>query len=161
MYNMAEFKLDKKDRAIIRALEENGRAMIKDISKKTGIPRDSVNYRIRKLVGQKVIKGFVPVCDTLKMGYPIYSWVTMQLQNFNEETEKKFRNYLHHNRNVIYIARVTGDFHYIITVAAKSIPEFDIVLRELLAKFPNLIKSYTTSLLIEEAQYDTFYRLIE
>ena len=42
-------KLDKKDKAIIKALEEDGRALIRDIAKKTGIPRDSVNYRIKKL----------------------------------------------------------------------------------------------------------------
>ncbi|SRR3989344_3778570 len=158
---MSEFTLDKKDKAILKALEEDGRAMIKDIASKTKIPRDSVNYRIKKLVSNKVIKGFVPVCDTFKLGYPIYSWVMMQLQNFNEETERKFRNYLVMNKHIIYMVKVTGDYHYIIAVASKSIPDFDNVLREMLAKFPNLIKSYTTSLLIEEAKYDTFYRLID
>ena len=157
---MVILKLDKKDRAIIEALQVNGRALIKDISKKTGIPRDSVNYRITKLLANGVIKGFAPICDTNKLGYPIYTWVHVRLQQFDEETEKKFQNFLKQNPNIIYVAKVTGSYHYIFTVVTKTIADLDAVLRSVLAKFPNLIKDYSTSLMIEEVQYDTFYRLV-
>ena len=46
-------------------------------------------------------------------------------------------------------------------MATKNIQEFDAFIREVLGRFPNLVKNYNTSLLIEEMQYDTFYRLID
>lgn len=154
-------KLDNKDKKIIHALEENGRALIRDISKKTGIPRDSVNYRIKKLMKEEVIKGFAPICDTNKMGYPVYTWVNIQLQEFDEDIENKFQSFLRSNKNVIYIAKVTGAYHYILTIAAETIQDLDNVLRSIFAKFPKLIKTYNTSLMVNEVQYDTFYKLVK
>ncbi|MBU1201506.1 MAG: Lrp/AsnC family transcriptional regulator [Nanoarchaeota archaeon] len=158
---MNKLKLDNKDKLIIQALEEDGRALIKDISKKTKIPRDSVNYRIKKLRSEGVIKGFSPICDTNNMGHPIYTWVNLQLQGFDNDIENKFKSFLKFHPNIIYIAKVTGQYHYIFTVATRTINEFDEVLRTILSQFPNLIKTYNTSLMIEEVQYDTFYRLIK
>ena len=45
----SEQKLDAKDKKIISALMENARYSIAEIAKKTGLRRDSVIYRIKKL----------------------------------------------------------------------------------------------------------------
>ena len=158
---MQEIKLDKKDKKILAALEEDGRALIRDLSKRTKIPRDSVNYRIKKMKSEKVIKGFAPICDTNKMGYPVYTRVNLQLQNFDKEIEKKFQAFLKTLPDVVYVAKVTGAYHYIFTIATKTIQDLDETLRDILSKFPTIIKTYNTSLMIEEVQYDTFYRLID
>jgi Lrp/AsnC family transcriptional regulator, leucine-responsive regulatory protein len=154
-------KLDKKDKAIIKALEEDGRALIRDIAKKTGIPRDSVNYRIKKLRKEKVIKGFAVVCDTNKLGKPIFTWVNVQLQQFDSEKEKKFEAFLKQVSHVVYLSKVTGNYHYMFAVATKTIQDLDKTLKKILNKFPNLVKTYNTSLVVEEIQYDSFYRLID
>lgn len=154
-------KLDVKDKKILKVLEKNARALIKDISKKTGVPRDSVNYRIKKLKAEGIIKEFVPICDTNKMGCPVYTWVNMELQQFDEKVERQFQSFLKQHPNIVYIAKVTGAYHYIFTIATKTIKELDEVLRSILSKFPGVVKSYNTSLMIEEVQYDTFYRLIK
>lgn len=152
--------LDEKDRAILAQLERDGRALIKTISTRTGIPRDSVNYRIKRMRKNGVIKGFAPICDTDKMGRPVYCWVCMQLQHFDEKVDAHFREYLRQEKSVIYIAQVTGAYHYIFTIAARTIKDLDKVLRGIAAAFPESIKTYTTSLMVEETQYDTFHRLI-
>ena len=157
---MNKVKLDGKDRAIIKVLEENGRALIRDISKKTGIPRDSVNYRIKKMLAEKVIVDFAVLCDTNKLGHPIFTWVNVQLQQFDSEKEKQFEGFLKQVSNVVYVSKVTGAYHYMFAVATKTIQDLDKTLKTILNKFPNLIKTYNTSLLVEEIQYDTFYRLI-
>lgn len=157
---MQKIKLDKKDKKIMKALEEDGRSLIRDISKNTGVPRDSVNYRIRKMCSNKVIKGFAPICDTNKMGYPVYTWVNLQLQNFDNATEKKFQSFLKTLPNIIYVAKVTGAYHYIFTIATKTIQELDEILKGIFSKYPNTIKTYNTSLMVDEVQYDTFYKLI-
>jgi DNA-binding Lrp family transcriptional regulator len=154
-------KLDKKDKAIIKALEEDGRALIRDISKKTGIPRDSVNYRIKKLRKEKVIKGFAVICDTNKLGKPIFTWVNVQLQNFDSKKEKEFEGFLKQVTHVVYLSKVTGSYHYMFAIANKTIQDLDKTLKQILNKFPNLIKTYNTSLVVDEIQYDSFYRLID
>ena len=41
--------LDKKDKKILQALDKNARLSIANISRKTGIQRDSILYRINKM----------------------------------------------------------------------------------------------------------------
>lgn len=153
-------KLDKKDKVILKALEKDGRALIKDISKKTGIPRDSVNYRIRKMKNEGVIKNFIPVCDTMKMNYPVYSFVSLKLQLYDDKIEKKFQKFLKDEKNVVYIAKVTGPYNYMIRASVRSIEELDLFIRKMMVKFPGLIKDYETSMMVDEIQHDTFYKLI-
>lgn len=153
-------KLDSKDKKIIKSLEENARASIKEIEKKTGIQRDSVNYRIKKLISQKVIKGFVPICDTNKLGYPVYTWMNIKLQQSDEELEQKFNSFLKGIPNILYIAKVTGAYHYVLTIATHDLQELDKIIKQIISKYPNMIKEYNSSLMIDEVQYDTFYRLI-
>lgn len=157
---MSKVKLDKWDKEILKALEEDGRALIKDISKKTGIPRDSVNYRLKRMRSEGVITKIVPVCDTVKMGYPLYTYIFLELQQFDSDIEKKFVSFLKGHRNSVYIARLTGNYHYLLAMATKDIREQDEIIRSIVSKFPNFIKNYHTALLIEETQYDTFHKLI-
>lgn len=157
---MTKIKIDGKDRLILHALEDGGRSQIKTVSKKTRIPPDSVKYRLNKLLSNGIIKGFVPICDTNKLGYPVYTWVNIILQQFDEGTEKKFEAYLREVPNIIYIAKITGAYHYTFTISTKTIQDLDRILKEIFGKFPGLIKEYNTSLMIREVQYDTFYRLL-
>lgn len=157
---MAQIKLDKWDKEILRALDEDGRALIKDISGKTGIPRDSVNYRLKRMRAEGVITKIIPICDIVKMGYPLYTYLFLELQQFDSTVEKKFVSFLKGHRNSVYIARLTGNYHYILALAAKDIKEQDGIIRSILSKFPGLVKNYHTALLIEETQYDTFHKLI-
>jgi Lrp/AsnC family transcriptional regulator, leucine-responsive regulatory protein len=153
-------ELDNKDKAILEQLEKDARMQIKNISKKTGIPADTINYRIKKMLNNGIIKGFSPVCDTTKLGKPIYSWVNLTLQKYDSKFDDAFISYLRSLPEIVYVAKVTGAYHYLFTVATASIKEFDIVFKKILEKFSDAIKSYNTSLMIEEIQYDTFHRLI-
>jgi len=72
-------KLDGKDKKILKALDQNARLSIANISRKTGIQRDSVLYRINKMKKEGVIKFFHTALDPVILGYPVYSFVNFVL----------------------------------------------------------------------------------
>jgi DNA-binding Lrp family transcriptional regulator len=49
-------ELDEKDEKILEVLDKKSRSSIADISRKTGIPRDTVLYRMKKMEEKKVIR---------------------------------------------------------------------------------------------------------
>lgn len=153
-------KLDKKDKKIVKALYENGRYSIADISRKTGIPRDSVMYRIKKMEESKVIRSFQVVLNPSLLGYEIYSFVTLTLQNLDLENEKKLLNHLNSHPNVTYIAKTTGKWDFMLNIVAKNLKELDGILTEMRRKFSKIIKSYETSSIIQEHKYDYMVELI-
>ncbi|MBU0459699.1 MAG: Lrp/AsnC family transcriptional regulator [Nanoarchaeota archaeon] len=153
--------LDQKDKKILGALDKNARLSIADISRKTGIQRDSVLYRINKMKKQKVIRFFHTVLDPTVLDHPIYTFVNFILYNLTEENEKSFLGYLKAYPNVVYVAKTTGKWDFTINIAAKNLKHFDEVMTQIRMKFSKIIKEYETASIIQEYKYDYMVDLIE
>ena len=61
--------LDGKEKAILKLLQEDGRARIVDIANKLGISAELALYKVRKLLKEKVILGSRIQFDMSKLGY--------------------------------------------------------------------------------------------
>lgn len=61
-------KLDLVDQNIISELDRDARQPASAIAKKLKIAKETVNFRIKRLLANKVIKGFYPLLDTGKLG---------------------------------------------------------------------------------------------
>jgi len=64
--------LDLKDRKILYELDLNARQSDSEIAKKVGLTRDSVRYRINKLVENGYINYFMTLLNSMKLGYDWY-----------------------------------------------------------------------------------------
>ena len=51
-------RLSMKDRRIIQELNDNSRQSFSDIGRKVGLPKNVVNYRIRRLIDKGIITLF-------------------------------------------------------------------------------------------------------
>ena len=153
-------KLDKKDKKILQALDKDARLSIADISRKTGIQRDSVLYRINKMKKQKVIRFFHTVLNPNVLDYPIYTFVNFVLHNLTQENEKSFLGYLKAHHNVVYVAKTTGKWDFTINIAAKNLNHFDEVITQIRMKFSKIVKDYETASIIQEYKYDYMVDLI-
>ena len=60
--------LDERDKAILAALQRNGRATLADVGQAVGMAPSSVHERIRKLEQAGVIKGYRAEVDTEALG---------------------------------------------------------------------------------------------
>lgn len=137
--------LDKKDHKLLNYLYKDGRAMISKIAKKTGLRRDSIKYRLKKLKETKVIREFVPQLSYHKIGYPTLYKVQINIKNFDSKEEKQFISYLKKYPKVLYIESTTGRFDFTIVMATKHAADFYEMLREIRAKFPNIMKDHEIS----------------
>jgi DNA-binding Lrp family transcriptional regulator len=153
-------KLDKKDKKILEVLDQNARLSIADISRKTGIQRDSVLYRINKMQKQQVIRFFHAVINPIILEYPIYNFVNLVLYNLTEENEKSLLAYLKAHPNVVYLAKTTGKWDLTINIAAKNLKHFDEIMTQIRMKFSKIIKEYETASIIQEYKYDCMVGLV-
>jgi len=160
IHYIEKVKLDNKDKKILKVLDRNARLSISGISKKTGIPRDSVLYRIKRMQKLKVIRFFHPVLDPNTLGYPVNIFVNFVLQNLTEKNEQEFLSFLNNHPNITYVAKTTGKWDFTISIAAKNLKHFDNIIRGIRIKFPKMIKEYETASIIEEYKYDYMFDLI-
>tara|TARA_Y100000310_G_scaffold191612_1_gene191559 strand:- start:2716 stop:3207 length:492 start_codon:yes stop_codon:yes gene_type:complete len=153
-------KLDAKDKKILKMLDKDARMSIADISRKTGIQRDSVLYRIKKMQKQKVIRFFHTVLNPSILNYPIYTFVNFTLYNLTNELEKSFLSFCDSHPNIVYVAKTTGKWDVTINIAAKDLGNYDEIMREIRLKFSKIIKDYDTASIIQEYKYDYMVDLV-
>ena len=154
-------KLDHKDKKILEVLNQDARISIANISRKTGIQRDSVLYRIKRMKELKVIRFFHTVLNHSILGYEIYSFVSFTFHNLSTEREREFIGFCQAYPNIVYLVKVTGKYDFMINIAAKNLKQFDETLQMIRMKFSDMIKDYETSSIIQEHKYDYMVDLIQ
>jgi len=153
-------KLDSKDKIIIEQLQKNCRLTIAEIAKITKLPRDVVVYRIKKLEQSKVIRAHHTMLNPQKLGYPLYVYVLFSCYNIKPEEETRFINYLKSNKQIVYVAKNSGQFDFTIGVCAKDYLDFDNVIRDIRQKFADVIKNIISLPTVQEYKYDHMVDLI-
>lgn len=154
-------KLDKKDKKILESINSNARLSVSQISRKTGIPRDSVHYRLQRLIKEKIIRFFHTVLNPDKLGYPIFTYVNFILYNFDQKKEEEFYKSLSGMKNVVYVAKTTGKWDCITAISAKNLAHLDEVLRNIRMKHSGIIKEIETASILKEYKYDYMADLVE
>src|SRR3989344_183917 len=151
---------DKYDKRILQQLDLNARTTLADLSKKVGLSRDAIHYRIKKLVQNKVILAFAPIYNPPRLGFPTINYVCISLYNPHPDQEKMFLAYLKQNKYVTYVASLMGKWDYIIDIMAENPGHFDKIFKDIRHKFHELIKEYEVYGVLQEYKYEEIGKLV-
>ena len=158
--NQKIYKLDRKDKKILATIHSNARMPIVEIAKKTGLPKDVVLYRLNKYKKEGLVN-FYSFINPTKIGFPIYKYVNISLNNFNSDEIKLFTKYFIDHPNITYSSKTSGNFDFLIAVSAKSLLHFDKILQDIRERFSTIIKDFIIYDIVEEYQLDYCSDLIE
>ena len=136
--------LDLKDRRILFALDRNSRQSYAQISKKVHLSKEVVQYRIKKLIEEGIIKNFITIIDSTKLGYLLFRCF-IKCQNLNKEKEKEILEYL--KPQVGWIVNVRGEWDFNIAVWKENIYDFVNFWEAFYMRFSDSIIDYTTHLI--------------
>jgi DNA-binding Lrp family transcriptional regulator len=125
-------KLDVKNKKILYALDSNCRATLNEIAKNVGLSKQVVDYRLKNLLRNGVIKQFYTVINFSKLGYTQYK-LYVKFQNVNVQKEGEIVDYWIKNKNVAWVASCRGRWDLAVSILSKDINE----LGEILTEFNN------------------------
>lgn len=132
-------KLDLKDKKILYELDIDSRQSFHDLSKKVGLSKDAVIYRIENLKKEGIIQKFHTVVDTNKLGLISFR-LYLKFQNTTPKKEEEIINWLKNKKNITWIASAEGDYDLAIWILVKSVKEMNILWKELIRKYVNHIE---------------------
>lgn len=155
MVHIERIKLDKADRVILTELDKNCRVPINRLAKLCRKSRQSVEYRIKRLVERGIITSFNAAINPHKMGYKIYK-IYLQLRNMPKE-RAELGQYLRTSGIVYWMGEADGAWDLIFGVFARSDYEFYNLKNDMISKFgPILVKNYY-DVLVDVRQYPKMY----
>lgn len=156
--NMANIKLDTKDRRILDVFDRSPNLTLSQIAKKVGISTQVAEYRVKRLLSQKTIYSFYALIDPGKLGYTLFR-VHIKLKNVTEEVYAKFAQEVFGKYPTFWIAFVSGPFDIITDIWAKNSNVFEELFKEILEKNIEIIESYEINPILEIDLYEYGYFL--
>ena len=136
-----QMKVDATDRKVLYELEQNCRRSLNEIARNVRLSKQTLHYRIERLVREGVITQFIAILNVAKLGLTNHE-VWIQLSELPEEKKKEFIDHLIAHKSTRWVASCGGKIDVAIAIAAENIVQFNAVFQEILNKFPNYIKNY-------------------
>ena len=149
---MAE--LDKKDRIIIYELDRNARQPFSHISKKAGLSRESVLYRVKGYLNSGTIRNFLAVIDMSKFGFSHHK-VFVRLHNISRKQEAELIVSLCSNPHISWVASCDGKYTLVFGVKARNLQDLQGIMKEINGSYWHFFLSQDVASIVEARH---FYR---
>jgi Lrp/AsnC family transcriptional regulator, regulator for asnA, asnC and gidA len=132
-------KLDKKDKKLLYYLSENCRYSNTQLSKKVNLNKNSVQYRIKRLIKNKIITKFACVLNlnALKL-----NTITLFLRfNIDINENKEIMEYLANHPYINWAVVLSGQWDVFVEVISKDLYHMEELINEIKNKFNNYLNS--------------------
>lgn len=148
-------KLDDKNCAILRLLQENCRMSLTEISRNVGLSVDSVKKRINKMINENV---FFPKIQLRprNFGYNNVVDIKIKIQNYNEEEINEFITYLKEHPRVVELFSIAGDWNFSIVIIARDALEQGRLTEEIRNRFSKIIAGWSESLTTKAYKFEEY-----
>ena len=146
---------DETDRKILKVLSTNSRINIVDLTEKTSLTRDVINYRLKKLVKDKIIVQFRCYPNLNNIGISLYK-IIFRTKNLNEEAEKQIKQYVAQHRKATQMLKLIGSWDLEIEFEVENEDELYSILTDLRKKFSSIIRDFDILRVTENYKYDYF-----
>ncbi len=133
--------MDKTDHRILACLDENARLPISLLAKSLRISRQRAEYRVQRLVKNKVILHFSTLIDPTKFFANMWH-VYLKLQNVEPKHEQDIMDYLSKIKGVWWIVKCQGEWDLICSFIGNDIISFDNMLDDFRSTFYMFINQY-------------------
>ncbi|HVL87895.1 MAG TPA: Lrp/AsnC family transcriptional regulator [Candidatus Thermoplasmatota archaeon] len=123
-------ELDDLDTKIIRSLNKNARKSFRDIARELEVSLSTVSNRIRRLEGEGVIKGYVPVVDGSRIGYDLVVIVGVRIAHGKlMDVQQRIAR----NPHVFGVYDVTGEWDSMVIARFRDRDELNEFIKDMLA----------------------------
>ena len=120
----APAKLDQKDLAILKLLQQNARITVKEISDKVHLSTTPVYERIKRMEETGVIKQYATLVDHAKVKKGLMVICYVSIKQHNKTSGAKFIKAIHEMDEVIECYNISGEFDFMLKVIIENMDAY-------------------------------------
>jgi Lrp/AsnC family leucine-responsive transcriptional regulator len=132
--------IDAIDAAILRILQQNGRIANAELAEKVGLSASACSRRVDILEKSGVISGYHARLSHKALDYRIMVIVHISLSGQFAKTLAEFEAAVKLCPNVLVCYLMSGEYDYILRVAAKDLEDYERIHRDWLSALPHVVK---------------------
>ena len=150
--------LDKLDRAILRALQLNGRETCDAIGAQVGLSPSAVLRRTKRLEESGVIDRYVALVRPEAVGLGLTAYLNVRLEKHTEHHKRNpmdlFRASVQSWPEVVECVSLTGDMDYLLHVVVQDMSHYSRFIMDTLLKHPS-VQDCKTSFVLDRVKGTT------
>jgi Lrp/AsnC family leucine-responsive transcriptional regulator len=120
----ANLTLDAKDLSILKLLQQNARATVKEISEKVHLSTTPVHERIKRMEDAGVIKQYATLVDHTKVKKSLMVVCYVSLKQHSKTSGDKFIKAIHELNEVIECYTISGEFDFMLKVLVENMDAY-------------------------------------
>jgi Lrp/AsnC family transcriptional regulator, leucine-responsive regulatory protein len=133
-------ELDTIDTAILRALQMDGRMSNAELAERIGLSASACSRRLDALEKSGVISGYHARLSNKAIGHKMMAIVHISLSGQFAKTLSEFEAAVKRCPNIIVCYLMSGEYDYILRVAAKDLEDYERIHRDWLSALPHVVK---------------------
>ena len=126
--------IDPFDVQILRALAEDGRMTVQNLSDRVGLSPSPVARRLNRLEKDGYIKGYAALIDEARLGFGISVFVSVKLDRQIDDALANFEKAVRLMPEVVDCWLMTGNRDYLLRIATRDMGDFERFLTSKLTK---------------------------
>jgi len=151
---MSLIHLDKIDRRILRALQDNARIPNVELARTVGLSPSPCLRRVKALEDSGVIQRHVSLLDQNAVGFPVSVFVSVTLERQVESALEQFEGAISKRPEVLECYLMTGDADYLLRVVTSDLASYERFLVNHLTRIPG-VNSIKSSFALKQVSYHT------
>jgi Lrp/AsnC family leucine-responsive transcriptional regulator len=133
-------QLDAIDAAILKTIQQNGRISNADLAERIGLSPSACSRRLDILEKSGVITGYYARVSPKALAYKMIAIVHISLSGQFAKTLNEFEAAVKLCPNVLVCYLMSGEYDYILRVAAKDLEDYERIHRDWLSALPHVVK---------------------
>lgn len=142
--------LDDTDRAILKALQNDGGLSAKDVGTRVGLSQPAAWRRIKRLEETGVILGRSIILDREKLGFDVVVYLGVKIATKGRVSLEDFERAVTAIPEVQLVQHVLGVYDYRLKVVARNLTDFERILRRRIMTLPGVGHVESNVLLSDE-----------
>ncbi len=129
---------DKYDRIILQALQENGRASNVELSDKANLSPPQCYRRVKRLEEEGIIRGYAAQLAPESLGLDVIAFVSITIEREQSKKVRELEKAIRQFPEILECYTISGDFDYLLKVAAADLKSFSNFLTDRLMQVPGV-----------------------
>ncbi len=132
--------IDQFDRAILAALQKNGRMSNVELAERVSLSESACLRRVRALEKSGLIKGYTAVLDQSRVGLPGNVFVNITLEHSAVTDLSAFEKAVRGIPEVMECYLMSGQYDYLLRVVVSDVDDFERIHRRHLTQLPGVAR---------------------
>lgn len=150
--------MDKIDKKILMQLQEDAKRNTKEIASRVGLSVTPTYERIKKLEQQQIIKSYVALLDSAKLGKHVIAYCQITLLKHQKELSDNFKKEMFLFPQIMECHQISGNYDFLLKVVVDGITEFHQFINEKLSVVDG-ISTIHSSFVLNSVKDNTAYEL--